>query len=119
MSGNYTDEKIKKIINQYKRKRERENDKYHNELKLDAEWKKMNTEHSKDYYNKNVDDIKQKYQNNKEFIKCRNLYYYYKRDNRENIFISKHPEKCKVLDDNCFVYKEVENKNNVLEMFED
>ena len=35
----YTDDKIKSIITQYKKKRERENKMYHEELKHDENWR--------------------------------------------------------------------------------
>ena len=93
----YTDDKIKLIVNQYKKKRERENKKYHNVLKHDTEWRKMNNEKSKEYYKNNNQMVQQKYSKNNEYIKVRNLYRYYLRENRVEDFKQKHKEKYEFL----------------------
>lgn len=93
----YTDDKIKSILNQYKKKRQRENKKYHEELKHNEEWKQVNNEKSKQYYKNNKEAVKMKYINNNEYIKIRNLYRYYLRENRINDFKIKHNEKYEYL----------------------
>ena len=62
----YTDEKIKKIVTQYKNKRERESKKYHEELKLDPEWRAKNCEKSREFYKNNKEHYKDKYNKNKD-----------------------------------------------------
>tara|TARA_Y100001972_G_scaffold126888_1_gene181977 strand:+ start:774 stop:1172 length:399 start_codon:yes stop_codon:yes gene_type:complete len=99
----YTDEKIKSIINQYKKKRDRENKKYHEELKHDEEWKQMNNEKSKQYYKNNKEAVKKKYITNQEYIKIRNLYRYYLREERVNDFKNKHAEKYAYLQNKGYV----------------
>jgi hypothetical protein len=117
----YTDDKIKSILNQYKKKRERENNKYHNELKHDEEWKNKNNEKSKQYYHNNKEAVKKKYINNKEYIKIRNLYRYYLREDRINDFKNKYPDKYKYLQNKGYVPIDdkihVEEKNDIKSFF--
>jgi len=115
----YTDEKIKSIVSQYKKKRERENTNYHNVLKHDCEWRKMNNEKSKEYYKKNKEVVQKKYLSNNEYIKIRNLYRYYLRENRVEDFKQKHKEKYEYLQERGYV--EIDNsppKNNIKDFFE-
>lgn len=99
----YTDEQILKLINQHKKKRAREHNKYHDELKVDPEWRKLNCEKSKIYYDKNKEQYKEKYLSNQEYIKIRNLYRYYLRNERLNDFKSKYPEKIQYLKDKGYI----------------
>ena len=114
-----SDEKIKAIVNQYKKKRERENRKYNEELKNDPEWIKSNREKSKLYYHTHKDHYKEKYNDNKDFIRIRNLYQYYLRNNKVEIFKAKHPEKYKYLMEKGYKLPEVQEKkiNNIETFF--
>tara|TARA_R100000654_G_scaffold75178_2_gene111806 strand:- start:193 stop:591 length:399 start_codon:yes stop_codon:yes gene_type:complete len=117
----YTDDKIKSIVNQYKKKRERENNKYHNELKHDDEWRKRNNEKSKEYYKNNKEVVQKKYLSNNEYIKIRNLYRYYLRENRVEDFKHKHKDKYEYLQNKGYVPVDIhgtEKKNDIKTFFE-
>ena len=83
----FTDHQIKKIMNSYKRKRERESKNYHEKLKCDQEWCKENKQRALDHYYKNIDKNKEKYQKDKDFVNSRSMYSYYKRINKIDTFI--------------------------------
>ena len=104
----YTDEKIKTILSQYKKKRERENNNYHNVLKHDMEWKKLNNEKSKEYYKNNKEIVQKKYLSNNEYIKVRNLYRYYLGENRVEDFKQKHKDKYEYLLNKGYISIEVQ-----------
>ena len=99
----YTDDKIKTIIEQHKRKREREQKKYHEELKLNPEWRKQNCEKSRKHYAENKEHYKEKYMSNQEYIKIRNLYRYYLRSNKVNDFKIKFPQKYEYLQNKGYI----------------
>ena len=99
----YTDENIKKILDQHKKKREREQKKYHQVLKHDEEWRKNNCAKSREHYEQNKDQYKVKYLSNKEYIKIRNLYRYYLRENKVNDFKMKFPQKYEYLQNKGYV----------------
>lgn len=107
----YTDEKIKTIIDQHKRKREREQKKYHEELKHDPQWRKMNCDKSRQHYAKNKEHFKTKYLTNQEYIKIKSLYRYYLRMNKVNDFKTKYPEKYEYLQNKGYI-KIIPNKPN-------
>tara|TARA_Y100000361_G_C10956662_1_gene236626 strand:- start:189 stop:581 length:393 start_codon:yes stop_codon:yes gene_type:complete len=110
----YTDEKIKKIVTQYKNKRARESKKYHEELKLDPEWRAKNCEKSREFYKNNKEHYKDKYNKNKEYIKIRNLYRYYLNNNKVNDFKNKYPEKYEYLKNAGYNVNQEELKNKPL-----
>ena len=95
----YTDDEIKKIVEQYKNKREREHKQYHEVSKHDEEWRKENCKKSSNFYKTHKDHYKDKYIKNQEYIKARNLYRYYLRNNKVEEFKVKHPDKYKYLDE--------------------
>ena len=98
-----TEKQIEKILTDYKKKRERENKYYHEVSKHSEEFKKKNRERAKNHYHKVGKEMKgNQYQDNKEFIKARTLYNYYKKNNKLDIFKEKHEEKCKILTDKGF-----------------
>lgn len=99
----YTDEKISTILNQYKKKREREIKKYHEVLKTDPEWREKNKENSKKYYHDNKPKYKQKYKDREAHYKIKNLYQYYLRNNKVDIFKDKHKDKYSYLIKNGYV----------------
>jgi len=72
-------------------------------LKHDNEWRKMNNDKSKEYYKNNKEMVQQKYLSNNEYIKIRNLYRYYLRENRVLDFKSKYPDKYKYLQNKGYV----------------
>ena len=64
----YTDDEIKKIVEQYKNKREREHKQYHEVSKHDEEWRKENCKKSSDFYKTHKDHYKDKYIKNQEYL---------------------------------------------------
>jgi len=90
-------QEIKKIINQYNRKREREKKNYHEKLKCDSEWCEKNKKRALDYYNTNKDKKKEDYKKDKEFVNSGSMFQYYKRNNRIEEFKEKYPEKYELL----------------------
>jgi hypothetical protein len=91
-----TDIRIKNIINQYERKREKERERYER-IKDTEEFKNKNRERARNHYNLNKDKKKEKYDNNREFMNARSSYYYYKKSDRVEQFKEKYPEKVKIL----------------------
>ena len=95
--SNITDpERIKKVLEQYERKRLKEKDRY--QLIKDTEdFKVKNRERARNYFGKNQQNKKDKYENDKDFLSARSQYYYYKRNDRLDTFKEKYPEKVEVL----------------------
>ena len=93
-----TEKQIEKVLADYKKKRERENKYYHEVSKHSEEFKLKNRERAKNHYHKKGKDMKKnQYQDNKEFVKARSLYTYYKKNNNLEKFKEKHESKCKIL----------------------
>ena len=101
MDPQFSNEKITTILNQYKRKREKEKERYIN-LKNNEEFKEANKERARQHYIKNKELKKQKYQDNKELIKAKNLLYYYKSNNNIHVFKMKHEDKYELVKDLIF-----------------
>jgi catalase len=98
-----TESQIEKILTDYKKKRERENKYYHEVSKHSEEFKEKNRERAKNHYHNKGKDMKSnQYQDNKEFVKARSLYNYYKKRDKLDVFKEKHEEKCKILIDKGF-----------------
>mgnify|MGYP003678939153 CR=1 FL=1 len=93
------EEKINHIIEQYKKKKEREYNNYHTVNKLNDDYMVKNKERAKAHYDLHSDDRKIKYKDNSEFIKARSSYNYYKKTNNLSKFIDKFPERVKILTD--------------------
>jgi len=96
--NNLTDERIKKIIEQYEKKRNREKERYQL-IKDTEEFINQNRERARNHYQNNKDMKKEKYNNDKEFLNCKASFYYYRKINKLDLFKEKHPEKVKVLSD--------------------
>jgi len=98
-----TEAQIAKILTDYKKKRERENKYYHEVSKHDEEFKAKNRERAKNHYHNKGKEMKSdQYQDNKEFVKARSLYNYYKKRDKLDTFKEKHEEKCKILEEKGF-----------------
>ena len=97
-----SDERIKSIINQYERKREKEKARYIM-LKDTDEFKSKNRERANNHYQNNKDKKKEKYDNNKDFMNSRSSYYYYKKKDKLDLFKEKYPNKVKTLMDNNWI----------------
>tara|TARA_Y100001936_G_C15850367_1_gene546882 strand:+ start:476 stop:787 length:312 start_codon:yes stop_codon:yes gene_type:complete len=93
----FNEDQIKQILNQYAKKRNREKNYYHDVNKNNEEFQKKNRERAKKHYETNKEKKKESYETNKEFLRARQLYYYYKKiDNLEKMK-EKYPEKCEIL----------------------
>jgi hypothetical protein len=99
-----TAEQIARILTNYKNKRIRETKYYHEVTKNKEEFKIKNRERAKaHYYNGYKDKKKENYLNNKDFIKTKSLYNYYKRNDKIEIFKDKHEDKYKMLLEKGFI----------------
>jgi len=93
-----TEAQIAKVLTDYKKKREKENKYYHEVSKHNEEFKKKNRERAKNHYHSKGKEMKcNQYQDNKEFVKARSLYNYYKKRDKIDTFKEKHDDKCKIL----------------------
>jgi len=90
---------INHIIEQYKKKKDREYNNYHNVYKHSDEYMNKNRERAKIHYNKNIDKRKLSYEQNKELVKARSSYNYYKKINNISKFKEKYPDRVKILND--------------------
>lgn len=98
----YTDAEIKHILKIYKQRREKDKEKY-DKVKDTEEFKLKNRARAKEHYHKNKHLKKNAYEKDKEYIKCRNNYNYYKKNNREEEFKEKYPDKYMLLlERSCF-----------------
>tara|TARA_R110000824_G_scaffold393817_1_gene593204 strand:+ start:56 stop:370 length:315 start_codon:yes stop_codon:yes gene_type:complete len=98
MTDIYDDVKIQKIISSYKKQRERDRIKYINRKDNDV-FIEQNKARSKAHYEANKPTKSKLYQDNKEFLKCRSLFNYYRFNNRIDEFRSKYPTKVSLLHD--------------------
>lgn len=93
-----TEEQKQKILNQYVKKRIREKKYYHNICKNDEEYQKKNRARAKKHYDeKSKITKKEMYEKNSEFLKARQLYYYYKKKDDFVTLKLKHPDKVEIL----------------------
>tara|TARA_R110000765_G_scaffold373336_2_gene463831 strand:- start:224 stop:589 length:366 start_codon:yes stop_codon:yes gene_type:complete len=114
-SKHLTDGDIKKIINQYNKKRERETKQYHEIKKLDDVFMKDNNERAKKYYQDNKDKVKLRYKENQNPTQIKCLFRYYKNLNRVGEFKIKHNEKYNYLVGEGIIVKE-DNLNNIADL---
>lgn len=93
-----TEEQIAKVLTNYKNKRIRENKYYHEVTKNKEEFKIKNRERAKSHYENGYKEKKREnYANNRDVIKNKSLYNYYKRNDKIEVFKEKHEEKFKML----------------------
>ena len=93
-----TPEQIARVLTNYKNKRERENKYYHEVTKNKEEFRIKNRERAKNHYqNGYKEKKKENYNNNKEFLKTKSLFNYYKKNDKIDVFKSKHEDKYKML----------------------
>jgi|DEB0MinimDraft_4_1074332.scaffolds.fasta_scaffold00095_18 hypothetical protein len=109
----YDDNTIKKIINQYNKKRERETKQYHEEKKYNDEFMKDNNDRAKKYYLENKDKVKLRYIENKKSTQYKCLFRYYKNQSRIAEFKIKHLEKYNFLVDQGVIVEEENNNKNI------
>ncbi len=93
-----TAEQIARVLTNYKNKRIRENNYYHNVTKDKEEFKIKNRERAKAHYNNGYKDKKKEnYVNNRDLIKNKSLYNYYKKKDNIDKFKEKHQDKYDML----------------------
>ncbi len=103
MTDIYNEDKINKIIELYKKSRERDRIKYQRK-KDNPDFIEQNRARAKAHYQAHYKDIKkEKYIKNQEFIKAKSLFYYYRRTNRIDEFKSKFPDKVQLMENHGFV----------------
>jgi len=100
----FDDDQINKILNQYKKTRERERKYYHEVKKNNEDFVNKNRERARNHYQENKEKKKEEYDNKKDFYKCKSLFYYYKRNDKKDIFMEKFPEKVEILNQNNFKF---------------
>jgi len=94
----YTEEQINQILKLYIQNRQKEKERY-DKIKDTEEFKIKNRSRAKKHYEENKDVKKNMYQENKEFVKARNNYLYYKKKNRVEDYKEKYPERYQMLID--------------------
>ena len=94
----FTEDQIKTILNNYKTKKEKQNKYYHEVTKHKEDFKIKNRERAKLYYHNGYKEKKkQHYQDNKDILKNKYLYNYYKKTNKIEVFKEKHKDKYDML----------------------
>jgi hypothetical protein len=95
-----TENQIDTILNNYKNKRDKQNKYYHEVSKHKEEFKIKNRERAKSHYDNGYKEKKkQYYQDNKDILKNKYLYNYYKKNNKIEVFKEIHSEKYNMLVD--------------------
>ena len=92
----YSNDEILKIIEQYKKARERDKKQYQKH-KDDPEFIEQNRIRANAYYQQNKWKVTQKYAEDTEYIKCRSLCIYYKTNHTLEIFKERWPKKYELL----------------------
>jgi hypothetical protein len=93
----YSEDDLQKIIESYKKTQARERRKYERR-KQNPNFVIQNRERAKAWYEANKELKSKNYSDNKQFLNCRSLYNYYKRQNRIDQFIEKYPDKVSYLE---------------------
>jgi chemotaxis methyl-accepting protein methylase len=93
----FTEDQISDILKNYKTQKERSRE-YYDKVKDTEEFKIKNRARAKKHYD-NGYNVKRKdeYKNNADVIKAKNLYYYYKKTDKLNVFKHKHADKYEAL----------------------
>ncbi len=94
-----TDEQIQKIIEQHKRRRAYDKERYHAVLKNDTAFVEKNRERARKHYEENAQKKLDNYAQNKDYLSARASYRYYMKTNRAELFKDKHPDKYQILVD--------------------
>ena len=88
-----SDEKIKQVLESYKRKQMLDKERYHNSRKHDPAFIIKNRQRAKEHYSLNKDKKKEYYEKNAELKKARSLVSYYTKLGRLDEFKDKYPDK--------------------------
>lgn len=100
----YTDEQIHRILKSHKQKMDREKKYYHDVSKNNEDFIRKNRERARKHYHNGYNEKKKlNYQDNKELIKMKSLYNYYKKKDNIDKFKDKYPEKYQKLIDINFI----------------
>ena len=94
--SNMNEPLIKKLLEQYEKKQIRQKARY-DERKSDTDFINMNRVKSKDYYANNKDKKREQYVKDKDFIKARNQFYYYRKNNKVDYFKEKFVDQVELL----------------------
>ena len=95
-----SDDKIKQILERYKRKQLMDKNRYHNIRKIDPEFVKRNRERAREHYALNKDIKKEYYETHIELKKARSLVNYYTKLGRLDEFKEKYPERWEIYSAN-------------------
>lgn len=101
-SFDYSEEELLRILQSYKSKRERERLSYIKK-KDNPEFKEINRERARQHYVLNKHLKREKYTQDRELIKAKSSYYYYKKRLKLDVFESKYPDRYSLLDDVGFI----------------
>ena len=93
----FTNEEINIMMKKYTETKKTQRDYYHNVRKHNEEFKNKNKERATKYYNDNKEKSREKYIKDKEFISSRNLYNYYRKNNKVDVFEKNHKVKYDLL----------------------
>jgi hypothetical protein len=85
--SNISDETIKKALIRYKKQKEMSNLYYKNRYANDPEFREKHKQKSREYYYKNKEKIKEKYQLEKKYKQALRKYNYYKDNNELDKYI--------------------------------
>ena len=96
------EEEIIKLLQYYKEKREYDRYRYHNYLKNDPEWVDKQKKWNRESYHKHRDKRLEYNNKNKDIINTKNLYRWYYKNNKQDDFKLKFPDKYKLLVDMNF-----------------
>ena len=106
---NLTDEEITRIVRNYERRLKIDHERYL-KVKDDPEFIKKNRARANEYYQMNKEKKKQQYEENKDFIKAKNLLKYWQKMNKDISGIKdKHPEKYKILTEKGLIVESPES----------
>ena len=94
---------INDVLLKYKNKRNREKKYYDEVLKNNDNFKIKNKQNSAIWYSNNKDKKKEYYINNKEDIKLKSQFYYYKKNDKLDILKTKYPEKYDLMVEKGFI----------------
>ena len=92
----YSEQEIKHIVEMYKKKRDREKQRYET-IKDTEAFKMENRRRSKEHYDKNKSMKVRYYSENKDYINAKSSFDYYNKNNKIDEFKKKFPDRYKLL----------------------
>tara|TARA_R110002167_G_scaffold173095_4_gene371550 strand:+ start:1179 stop:1499 length:321 start_codon:yes stop_codon:yes gene_type:complete len=101
-SFDYNEEQLTNILSSYKNKKEKEKERYER-IKDTEQYKIENRQRARIHYQKYKERKKENYENNKDFFRARNSYYYYRKSQNLEKFITNFPERVAMLESVGFV----------------